>query len=296
MNKKYKLSQLISDYIDYLQFEKNASTKTIENYSLWLKRFISFAGDISPQEISPLLVLKFRKYLDSLWLKQKTINYHIIALRAFLKFLIKNDISAPNPEKFELSKLPPREISYLTEEEIQKLLEAPKKIEKNEIIKLRNEAILHILYWSWLRVSELINLKIENIKMNKKQFYVIWKWKKIRSVFMTSLAQQKLKEYIQKANITSWFIFRSFSSNSFWKKLTRVTIENMVKNYAKYVWIDKKVTPHTLRHSFATTLLMKWADIRTVQALLWHSSITTTQIYTHIVDKHLEETHNLLEI
>ncbi len=290
-----RLSQLIENYINYLEFEKNSSKKTIENYSFWLKRFLEFSGDISSEDISPFLVLNFRKYLSQKELKIQTINCHIVALRALFKFLIKNDIPVISPEKLELAKTPWRNINFLSEEEIKELLEAPQKIKQKKIKRLRDETILNILYWSWLRVSELIELKKKDLKIEKKQFWVEGKWRKIRSVFITNKAKQILKEYLDCRTDQNEQLIINLSNNKYWSKLTRVAVENIVKDYAKIAGIEKKTTPHTLRHSFATSLLMKWADIRSVQTLLWHSSITTTQIYTHIVDKHLENVHQLLE-
>ena len=246
--------------------------------------------------ISPFLLLSYKKYLHSLNLKVKTINYHIIAIRSMLKFLLKNDFDTIHPEKLELWKIPPREINFLTEEEINKLLEAPHLYEKNELKKYRDLSVLHILYWSWLRVSELINLKLENIKFDSKQFYVIGKWRKIRSVFMTKQALNYLQTFLKLRTDNSPYVIISVSKNNFWNKISRMWIRNIINHYAKLVGINKKVTPHTLRHSFATTLLKKGVDLRTVQILLWHAHITTTQIYTHISDKHLEEAHKLLEI
>lgn len=296
MNKTLNLSEWIDRFLNYLKYEKNASPKTLENYSHYLERFYKFTGDISISEISPFLILKFRKYLSDLNLKIKTINYHITALRSFFKFLLKNDIEVLHPEKIELAKVPPREINFLTEEEIKKLIDAPLHYEKNELKKYRDLTILNILYWSWLRVSELINLKLENIKFDTKQFRVIWKWQKIRAVFMTTKALNYLKKYIDLRTDDSPYVIISLSANSFWKPVSRMTIRNIVNHYSKLVWINKKVTPHTLRHSFATTLLRKGVDLRTVQILLWHSNITTTQIYTHVADKYLEKAHDLLEL
>jgi site-specific recombinase XerD len=155
--------------------------------------------------------------------------------------------------------------------------------------------VLHILYWSGLRVSELINLKLENIKFDTKQFWVIWKGQKLRAVFMTKKALEYLKKYLNLRTDSSPYVIVSLAPNSQWKPMSRMGIRNIVNHYTKLVWINKKVTPHTLRHSFATTLLRKWADLRTVQILLWHSNITTTQIYTHVTDKFLEKAHQLLE-
>jgi integrase/recombinase XerD len=155
--------------------------------------------------------------------------------------------------------------------------------------------MLHVLYGTWLRVSELISLRKDQIILWEKQFSVRGKWSKVRSVFLTSKAADKLSRYL-KMRVDSYpSLFISLSVNSYWKQLSRNSVEALVRDYAKKVWITKKVTPHTLRHSFATTLLKKWADIRSVQTLLWHSSITTTQIYTHVDDRFLKQVHDLLD-
>ncbi len=295
MQNEISLSKSIDLYLKYLKYEKNASFKTIENYSHYLNRFLEFSGDISISEISPFLILNFRRFLNDLGLSIKTINYHITAIRALLKFLLKNDFEVIHPEKIELAKTPPREINFLSENEIESLLNAPLLYEKNELKKYRDLAVLHILYWSWLRVSELINLKKDNIKFDTKQFWVVGKGQKVRAVFMTKKAKEYLKKFLEMRNDDYPYVIISLSKNNPWKPISRMAIRNIISHYAKLVWINKRVTPHTLRHSFATTLLKKWADLRTVQILLGHSSITTTQIYTHIADKYLEKVHNLLE-
>lgn len=246
-------------------------------------------------KLKSMHVLDFRIHLKNTWLNIKTINYHIVAIRSFLKFILKNDIDCISPDKLELSKIPPREVNYLEDSEVQKIMEMPIKFGKKPLQIARDEAILRFLYWTWLRVTELIWLKKTNIKADSKQFYVIWKWSKMRSVFMTAQAREKLKKYLLSRADDSEFIFISLSRNSFGDSLTRNSVEEIVKKYAKLAGINKKITPHTLRHSFATTLIKKWADIRAVQTLLGHSSITTTQIYTHIDDKHLQKVHDLLD-
>ena len=160
---------------------------------------------------------------------------------------------------------------------------------------MRDKAILATLYGTGLRVTELISLKISEIKLSESQFSVIWKWSKLRSVFLTNDAKEKIKKYIFSRADDSEFLFISLSGNSYWAPLSRNSIESLVKKYAELVWIKEKVTPHTLRHSFATSLLRRGADIRSVQALLGHSSIQTTQIYTHVDDKYLQKVHDLLD-
>lgn len=292
--KPKKLSHYLPLYLNYLKITKNYSPKTSENYNLWLSRFIRYVSDITPNKINKVMVEEFSASLSMNWLWVKTVNYHIVALRAFLKYLLKNDIDAISPDKLELAKIPPKELTYLSQEEIGKLFKFAENVDYKDIIKYRNIAILYILYGSGLRVSEMINLKIKQIKTDNNQFSITWKWSKQRAVFMTDKSRESIDKYLSIRTDSSQFLFISVSNNSLWKQLTRVSVEDMVKKYAKLAGIEKRVTPHTLRHSFATSLLMKWADIRSVQALLGHSSITTTQVYTHVVDSHLQKVHDLL--
>lgn len=292
----YNLTNLIDKYIYYLTYEKNVSKKTLENYTLRLNRLVEYLGDINIEKLNRMQVLDFRMELNRLWLSTKTINYHIVAIRAFLKFLLKNDIDCMSPDKLELAKTPPREVHYLDEEDIQKILKAPGKLPTKNIEKqTRDIAILYMLYGTGLRVSELIKLKKSDIKIDSNQFSVIGKWSKLRSIFATKIAREKLQAYLKQRSDVSPYLFTTVSVNGLGEHLSRNTIEEIVRKYAKLAGITKKVTPHTLRHSFATSLIKKWADIRAVQTLLGHASITTTQIYTHVDDKHLKQVHDLLE-
>ncbi len=293
------LAKLIDLYISYLGNTKNASPNTISNYSLWLRRFLGFVGDIDVNTIHPMQIMDYRKHLiDDLHLGVKTINYHIIAIRAFLKFCIRHDIPCISPDKLEISKTPPREVHFLNDEEIDKMLKAPDEWEKSNIKRIRDKSIIEILYGSWLRVSELCNLKISDIQIDSNQFSVVGKGRKLRAVFMTKSALEALQAWLAIRIWEGEYIFSGISNNqksSAWSKpLSRNAIEDVVRYYAKLQAIDKKVTPHTLRHSFATTLIKKGADIRSVQTLLGHSSITTTQIYTHVDDKYLKGIHDLM--
>lgn len=303
-NSRFSLSieSLIEKFLYYLEYEKNNSPKTLENYSLWLNRFVNYIGDINVTDIKAMHVLDYRMYLNGLGLSKKTINYHIVAIRSFFKFCLKNDIDCMSPEKLELSKIPNREVNYLLEDEVEKIMEAPLNSQKSKVesekdlLRIRRDiAILWMLYWTGLRVSELVSIKRSQIHADNKQFSVIWKWSKIRAIFMTKNARESLVEYLKARYDDSDYLFVSLSGNSMWKPLSRNSIEDIVRKYKDLAWIKKKVTPHTLRHSFATTLLKKWADIRAVQTLLGHSSITTTQIYTHVDDKYLKEVHDLLD-
>jgi len=290
-----KLSSHLERFINYLQYTKNASPKTIENYSLRVNRFIDYIGDIDANEIKMMHIQDFRTYLIKQGLSPKTVNYHAVWLRSFLKFMLRNDVETLSPEKVDLAKIPPRRVSYLSEQQVQDVLDAPWVYEKNALKNLRDKAILATLYGTGLRVTELITLKTKDIKLSESQFSVIGKGSKLRSVFLTQDAKEKLKKYILSRWDDSEYLFISLSWNSYGLPLSRNSVEWLVKKYAELVWIQEKVTPHTLRHSFATSLLRRGADIRSVQALLGHSSIQTTQIYTHVDDKYLQKVHDLLD-
>lgn len=290
-----KLSTLVDKFLFYCEYEKNTSPKTLENYSLWLNRLISYTNDITVQELKPMHMLDFRMYLTQKGLSKKTINYHIVATRAFLKFLIKNDFEVISPDKLELAKIPSKEVQYLDKTDIDKILDMPSKYTHKQLQRARDEAILRFLYGTGLRVSELCSLTRDQIKIESKQFSVVGKGSKLRSVFMTKQARERLISYLKMRTDDEDHVFISLSPNSYAKKLSRNSIEDIVRKYAKLAGIKKKVTPHTLRHSFATSLLQKGADLRAVQTLLGHASITTTQIYTHVDDQHLSKTHDLLD-
>ena len=289
------LENYLELFFQYLAESKNASPKTIENYSLWLWRFVGFVGELTPNQLIAFHILNFRLHLKKMWLWVKTINYHIVSLRSFLKFLLRNDIDTLAPEKCDLAKIDAREVSYLTEKELEDLLSAPYRFEPKEIPQLRDAALLSFLFSTWLRVSELIALTKERIRTDSKQLTVMGKWRKIRSTFITQDASEKLEEYWSVRTDDSEFVFVSHAKNLLPWWLSRNSVENIVKKYTLLCGINKKITPHTIRHSFATQLLKKWADIRSVQALLGHASITTTQIYTHVDDKHLAQVHKMLE-
>lgn len=300
MNTIVQSQQSLESYLElffqYLMESKNSSPKTIENYALWLGRFIEFLwSDITPNQLIAFHILNFRLHLKKRWLSIKTINYHIVSIRSFLKFLLRNDIDTLAPDKCDLAKIDPREVSYLTETELDDLLSAPYRFELKEITQLRDAALLVFLFSTGLRVSELIALTKDRIRTDSNQLTVIGKGRKIRSTFITREALEKLEEYRTARTDSSEFVFVSHAKNRPPSYLSRNAVEDIVKKYKTLCGIDKKITPHTIRHSFATQLLKKWADIRSVQALLGHASITTTQIYTHVDDKHLSDVHKMLE-
>jgi site-specific recombinase XerD len=213
--------------------------------------------DIEADQVKSIHIQDFRIVLTKQGLSPKTINYHIVGLRSFFKFLLRNDVEIITPDKLDLAKIPPRQLFYLSAEEIEKMLNAPTLFEKNPLKILRDQAILYVLYGTGLRVSELISLKKSDILLSEKQFSIIGKGKKLRSVFMTTQARDKLKHYLLARGDNSDVLFISLSANSYGNALSRNSVEILVKQYANLVGITKKVTPHTLRHSFATSLLKK---------------------------------------
>lgn len=289
------LDYYIELFLRHLEDNKNSSPKTIENYALWLTRFVSFIGEVHPHEITSLDVLNFRHHLKTLGLSIKTSNYHIVALRSFLKFLMRHDIDTLSPEKCDLAKIAPREVSYLTSQELDDLLLAPYHYEKNLILQYRDASLLAFLFSTGLRVSELIALTKDHIRSDSNQITIIGKGRKMRSTFITRDAFEKLEEYRAMRTDSLPFVFVSHTKNRPSMALSRNAVENIVRKYTLLCGISKKITPHTIRHSFATQLLKKGADIRAVQALLGHSSIQTTQIYTHVDDQHLAQIHKKLE-
>ena len=302
-----KVADLILDFLEYCEIEKGHSQMTVRNYDLYLRRFLDFAGDITPAKITPDLIRKFRLQLNRMkdeqgrTLGKKTQNYHLIALRSFLKYLTKRDIKSLAPEKIELADTEERQISFLELEELTKLFQATES-EKNELISLRDRAILEVLFSTGLRVSELVGLTRKNVNIERGEFTVLGKGGKSRIVFLSETAAARLKEYLNKRQDNSPALFVRHRlqqkagediSEEFegFSHLTPRTIQRIIQKYATRAGITKKVTPHVLRHSYATDLLRSGADLRSVQALLGHSSVTTTQVYTHITDEHLKETY-----
>jgi site-specific recombinase XerD len=299
------LSDAIRQFLEHCEIEKNQSKKTLINYQHYLNRFLEFTNDIEISNIDQELITKYRLFLNRIELKPnenltiKTQNYHIIALRAFLKFCSKKDWKTLAPEKIELSKIPERTVEFLTREELEKLF---RYADDGKQIGLRNRAILEMLYSTGLRISELVNLDRQNIDFEKGEFSIRGKGKKVRIVFMSDRAKSWLKEYLDSRddNYDPLFINHGRPRNrkkgdldltGQHKRLTEYTIQEMVRVTGVRAGIIKHVTPHTIRHSFATELLLNGADIRSVQELLGHSSITTTQIYTHITNNKLKEIH-----
>ncbi len=289
-----------TDFLEYLEIEQNKSQKTIRNYDHYLSRLLDFAGDITVKDITPELIRKWRLWLNRLGtntsdeLQKNTQNYHLIALRSFLRFCAKRDIPAISADKIELAKTNRKQVTHLSYEEVQSLFGV---VKTETPIGLRDRAILELLFSSGLRVSELINLDIDHVNLKRKEFTVRGKGQKDRPVFISEEAADWLEKYLEKRKDTSPALFirygghKEADTSGDFLRLTARSVQRMVSRYAKLAGITKQVSPHTLRHSFATDLLMNGADIRSVQAMLGHSNIATTQIYTHVTDPHLREMH-----
>lgn len=287
------LKDLFKDYLEYLEIEKGRSLLTIRNYRHYLSDFLGFAKVENPKDIGADLIRRFRLYLnrkqtkDEKEIKRKTQNYYLIALRGFLKYLARRDVKSLPAEKIELAKTESREIEIISDEELERLfLSAP---EDNSLKSVRDKAILETLFSTGLRVSELCRLNRENIDFKKGEFSVRGKGDKIRLVFLSETAKQAIKKYLDKRADIEEALFVNLNKNP--SRLTSRSIERIIKMRAAKAGISKKLTPHGLRHLFATDLLRGGADLRSVQTMLGHSSISTTQIYTHITNPQLKQIH-----
>ncbi len=295
------LATHLREFLEYLELTKGRSQLTVRNYEFYLRRFIDWAGDPSPADITSEKIHQFRLFLNRLedpyrgTLKKNTQNYHLIALRSFLKYLARHDVKTMAPEKIELAKQGSREVSFLEAKDLQRLLEAPNNVDAAPIIQLRDRSILELFFSTGMRVSELANMRKDQLNLEREEFSVRGKGDKIRIVFLSRQARQALRVYLDLRKDDSPYLFirhdrgRGSKQDDEVGPLTPRSIERLVHHYAVAAGIPKRISPHTLRHSFATDLLMNGADIRSVQSLLGHSSITTTQIYTHITNQQLKD-------
>ncbi len=287
------ITQLKRQFLEYVEIERGRSVKTVENYDRYLCKFFAYAKITSPNDISEESVRAFRLWLNrqpgtSGTMKRRTQNYYLIALRVFLKFLHKRGVQCISSEGIELAKLPERSLDLITPSELTRLLRAPSGTDEKS---LRDKAILELLFSTGLRVSELCALN-SDIDLSRDELSVRGKGDKVRVVFLSSYAKDAVSTYLQSRKDMEEALFVSLSIGK--KQGGRITprsVERMIKEYATRAGLTKKVTPHVLRHSFATDLLSNGADLRSVQALLGHANITTTQIYTHVTDVHLREVH-----
>lgn len=288
------------DFLEYLEIEQNRSQKTIANYDHYLTRLVDFAGEINVSDIDAELIRKWRLWLNRLGtntsdeLQKSTQNYHLIALRSFLKFCAKRDIKALSADKIELARTVRKQVTFLTPEEVERLFQEPDVSKQNG---LRDRAILELLFSSGLRVSELVGLDKDHINLKRREFMVRGKGQKDRPIFISTGATEWLQKYIEKRTDNTRPLFIRYSGSKKvdttgnFHRLTARSVQRMVARYALLAGITKHVSPHTLRHSFATDLLMNGADLRSVQEMLGHSNVATTQIYTHVTNPQLKSIH-----
>ncbi len=290
------LKEMKTQFLEYLEIEKGRGVKTVENYDRYLTRFFDFAKVKAPGQVTEQMIREFRINLNrsagvSGTMKKNTQNYHLIALRAFLKFLRKRDVESLNPERIELAKTAGRDLDLITADELNRLMKGPAG---EELPQLRDRAIMELFFSTGLRVSELCNLN-HDLDLTRDEFSVRGKGEKVRVVFLSDAAKKAIAAYLKKRGDMSEALFVSYGKGRpKTKDLPRLTprsVERMIKHYAMKAGITRKVTPHVIRHSFATDLLENGADLRSVQALLGHANIATTQVYTHVTDKHLREVH-----
>lgn len=293
-------SELILDYTEHLEVEGGRAAKTAENYTLYLERFVQFSNDVVVDKITSEMVRKYRLWLNRYEndngekLATITQSYHLIALRGFLGYLSKRDIPSLSPDKIELPKINRKQVSFLHYDEITRMLEA---IPLDTEVGLRDRAIIELLFSSGLRVSELVGLNRDHVNTKRREFMVRGKGQKDRPVFIGQSAAQHVQEYLATRLDNLPPLFLSYSRNNTasttgdYRRLSARSIQRLIAHYARLAGITKHVSPHTMRHSFATDLLMNGADIRSVQTMLGHSNISTTQVYTHVTDEHLREVY-----
>ena len=320
------LEQLKREFLEHVEIEKGNSLKTVNNYNHYITRFFEFAKITEPKEITDDKIREFRLYLNrqsgvkirgqqSGTLKKNTQNYHLIALRSFLKYLMKRGITSLSPDRIDLAKIKERSLDLISTDELIRLLNAPlesshrsdlgAKSKDNTTIGptygnlkiLRDKAILELFFSTGLRLSELCSLD-RDLDLSKDEFSIRGKGEKVRVVFLSDSAKDAIRIYLKNRKDMDEPLFIQYSHNSGKSnlsaqagRLTPRSIERIVKYYAIKAGISKKVTPHVIRHSFATDLLSNGADIRSVQMMLGHANIATTQIYTHITDKQLRDVH-----
>lgn len=299
------LHELKRQFLEYLEIEKGRSIHTVTNYDHYLTRFLEYSKVTDPKKLTEEMVREYRLWLNRQpgtkvgrqtdTLKRKTQNYYLIALRAFLKYLRRRGVDSLNPERIELAKVPERSLDLISSEELTRLMEAP---ERNTLVGMRDRAMLELLFSTGLRVSELCGLSQEDVDLSRDEFSVRGKGDKVRVVFLSDTAREAIREYLKARKDFDDAMFVQYGKNAKQTttdnkdlRLTPRSVQRIIKKYATIAGITRKVTPHVIRHSFATDLLSNGADLRSVQALLGHAHIGTTQIYTHVTDKHLRDIH-----
>lgn len=294
------LSELVIDFLEHIEVERGRSQKTAENYHLYLMRLIEFVGDITAEKITAEVVRKWRLWLNRYvnengdTLSTTTQSYHLIALRSFLNYCAKRNITTLGAERVELPKAQKPKVTFLNSEEVERLINA---VDDTTEQGARDAAILEILFSGGLRVSELVGLNRDHINTQRREFTVRGKGQKDRPIFISPRAAQKAARYLEMRKDSLIPLFIAYSGRHAttltgnFRRLTPRSIQRIIANYALRAGITKHVSPHTMRHSFATDLLRNGADLRSVQSLLGHSDISTTQVYTHVTDPHLREVH-----
>ena len=302
------LNDLINDFLEHLEVEAGRSKKTVENYRLYLERFYDIVceilgrNDVKPADITKEVLRKYRLKLNRYGsengdedLQVITQTYHLIALRGFLKYLARRDIKSLDPSLVELPHVKRKQVTFLHFDEVEDMLE---EIETSTESGLRDRAIIELLYSGGLRVSELVGLNRDSINLARREFVVRGKGSKDRPIFISEACADRVADYLDARTDSLPALFLNNSKNlqvadtsGNYRRMTARSVERIVEKYARLAGITKHVSPHTLRHSFATDLLMNGADIRSVQSMLGHADISTTQIYTHVTDKHLKEIH-----
>ena len=296
------ISEALTDFLEHLEVEGGRSPKTIANYQLYLERFIDFAGDITVDKITSEVIRRYRLWLNRY--KNETTNeelslitqsYHLIALRGFLTYLSRRDITSLAADKIILPKTIRKQVTFLQYDEVVRMIN---QIPTDTEAGLRDRAIVELLFSSGLRVSELVNLNRDHINLSRREFMVRGKGQKDRPVFISKSAAEHVSLYLDARTDSLPALFLSYSRRNAapnlsgdYRRLSARSIQRMISQYARLAGITKHVSPHTMRHSFATDLLMNGADLRSVQSLLGHSNISTTQVYTHVTDQHLKDIH-----
>ncbi len=290
------INKLLNDYLNYLEIEKNRSIKTCENYERYLTAFLIFGKIKTEKGITPEVIREFRLFLARKNIKKNTQSYYVIALRNFLKYMNKRDIDVLSPEKIELPKIPTRQIEIIEYPDLERLLAAPNG---SDLRSLRDKAILEMLFSTGLRISELCSLN-RRFDLKRGELSVRGKGGKLRVVFLSERAKNAIKNYLEKRGDVEEALFisltkaKSLPTGRQAKVIGRIlprTIQRIVDFYSRKAGIPQKVHPHTIRHLFATDLLIGGADLRSVQELLGHANVSTTQIYTHLTNKGLREIH-----